>query len=1479
MQIESIPFPRYDGRSDPRRWVHKMTTLFRLQEIDDLPGTRAEIAIALLDGPAADWAELYFDAAANLHEQWADWSQALTDRFVREQDPERAQDLVRHVFQKRGETLVAYAERFMLMCTRARPALDHDRYHKYWLRGLRDERAAEYAFTVLAASGLAPTFDHAFRYAKRATEAKTNVRGRVETDEEEDEPELELRPLKRGATVRRGDGARRLESSKQKTTTIVAEQPAADDSDDEELRQLLAGLTSLLAKKQEKRRARRAEGNATRFVESVSESADNADVEATARMANGDGPPPSKRLRGASGKKARKPRKKPELDREWADYAAQAWAIPLRFLKGRSKREVYSQVILALRDAFGFTPKPKKKKAEEDQPSASAPPPQTDVEMEQPAPASPPQQTALAQRRGANEKRCKVFVAGQFVAKVIVDPGSSQSIMNSAFAKQHGVKHATPSRGTLLLADGSVQKPWGRTDEVRVDVGGVVVQQTFSVLPTRNSYDILLGTDWLRTVHGRANFDDGTYTFGVSKRIAVVPRWRKLYFAKEQPRTVEDDDDASDASSESDMAAALEELIEQMQALASESESEGESESEEECFLVLSDQVLGELHINPRLQPEVLSGIRSLVGEYVDCFALTFEDMVRTPLMQFEIELRQGEVAKRCGRTRRLAPKETEFVKAQIDELLNAGLIVPWEEAARRFGCPKRKDRWLSPITIAPKKDGTFRFCCAYQRLNDATIPDKFVLPRADDLLDRVMGHAWYSALDGFSGYYSLGLHPESVMKTAFATSFGVFCWLVLPFGVTNGPAAYSRLVEQVYGGLDRVGVFIDDVCCAHQDEAGIVEDLRRVFERCRDGGLRLKPKKCFVGYQEVDFLGHRLCPDGMRMDEIKVEKILKMPPPKDRKQMQSLYGMFSYYRRFLKNFASISAPLSSLLSTRRDFEWTPEAQGALEELKKLLVDGAVLAAVDEDLPFLVDTDASAYGVGAVLSQEQNGEERPIYFYSRLLKDAETRYSTTEREGLALVVGLKKFRVYVLGRKVVARTDHAALSHMLRKTDLTGRIARWKLILSEYDVHYVTRSGERHRNADGLSRLVDEDLAPRPVNNEGECDECPVLVAEEVAAAFQACPEYAEALLTANELGSRFRWGERNLFYEDLDGRRRICLLPSQVRAVISEEHCVGHFSAEITLQRLRQRYWFPRMRKQVHNVVKTCQTCQMFGSRPPIRSTLPIAVEEPWELVELDTVVGLPATPRKAVGFVTAIDCFTGYVITEALTSMGAAKTLKFLVNKVICAWGVPQKILTDNGTEFRGVFGETVKNLKIEHKWSTPRYPRSHGKVENVQRLLLDRLRKCPNPRSWDENLPAATFAVNARRGKFLSPLELLTGVVPKSRTEVDLLSGEPRGSAEPLQSALADRLTNMALCREQFRDSSKKSRESWTKEAGMQRIDPGTEVRVYRLENHGKLEATFEKGVVTWWGNQGACKVLVGGRVKRMPQFCVKPWIASQ
>ena len=294
MQYESITFPRYDGRSDPRRWVNKMNALFRVQQLNDLPGTRAEIAIALLDGPAANWAELRFDAVANLPMQWEGWSRALIERFVREQDPDRAKDQIRHAFQRRGETLDAYAERFLLMCSRARPAVTHDHYYKYWLRGLRNERSAEFAFTCIAATNQAVTFDYAFRQAKYATEARRNVRGFEETDEEEDNDEPET-PKPNRPTVLRENGARRLAKSGRKTTTIATEEPAADDSEDEELRQLITGLTSLLAKQQERRRARRAEGNASRFVESVSEDEDDVHAEATARMADEDEQQPSKR--------------------------------------------------------------------------------------------------------------------------------------------------------------------------------------------------------------------------------------------------------------------------------------------------------------------------------------------------------------------------------------------------------------------------------------------------------------------------------------------------------------------------------------------------------------------------------------------------------------------------------------------------------------------------------------------------------------------------------------------------------------------------------------------------------------------------------------------------------------------------------------------------------------------------------------------------------------------------------------------------------------------------------------------------------------------------------------------------------------------------------------------------------------------------------------------------------------------------------
>ena len=249
--------------------------------------------------------------------------------------------------------------------------------------------------------------------------------------------------------------------------------------------------------------------------------------------------------------------------------------------------------------------------------------------------------------------------------------------------------------------------------------------------------------------------------------------------------------------------------------------SDGEPPFEKECATVarmaglprimddLDNEWLEAVHIGPTLSPPVVTEIRELLVEYKDCFALSYADLEKTPGVTFHIKLKEGAIPVHCGNQWRFAPLELDFMKSQLEALETAGLIMKWENDVE----------WLSFVTFPPKKGGDLRFCCTYVALNKATVPDSYPLPRVDEVLEDLAGYPLYTTVDGFSGYYTMGLDPESVPLTAFLTPFGIYVWLVLPFGLRNAPPHYSRLVARAYGGLERTRTFVDDGGIGHTGE------------------------------------------------------------------------------------------------------------------------------------------------------------------------------------------------------------------------------------------------------------------------------------------------------------------------------------------------------------------------------------------------------------------------------------------------------------------------------------------------------------------------------------------------------------------------------------------------------------------------------------------------------------------------------------
>ena len=381
---------------------------------------------------------------------------------------------------------------------------------------------------------------------------------------------------------------------------------------------------------------------------------------------------------------------------------------------------------------------------------------------------------------------------------------------------------------------------------------------------------------------------------------------------------------------------------------------------------------------------------------------------------------------------------------------------------------------WSSPVVLAKKKDGSLRFCVDYRRLNTATVKDAQPLPRIDDTLEALHGSRWFSTLDLQSGYWQVPLREKDKEKTAFCTGEGqLWEFEVLPFGVCNGPATFSRLMDAVLSGLAwrTCLAYLDDVIVYAPTWTTHLQRLREVFDRIREAGLKLKPSKCCLARAEVGFLGHVVSGQGILPDPDKLRAIQDIPPPTSVQALHSFLGLASYYRRFVKGFANIAAPLHHLLVKGAKWEWSADCNHAFQELKHHLTRAPTVAYPDFSLPFCLYTDASNEGLGAVLSQKQDGKERIIACASRTLSTSEKNYSTTKKECLGVVWCIKYFRPYLLSNHFEVITDHYSLKWLRTMSTESALLHRWSSELEEYDFTIKHRPGKLQGHADGLSRL------------------------------------------------------------------------------------------------------------------------------------------------------------------------------------------------------------------------------------------------------------------------------------------------------------------------------------------------------------------------------------------------------------------------
>ncbi|UYV60625.1 hypothetical protein LAZ67_1001700, partial [Cordylochernes scorpioides] len=713
----------------------------------------------------------------------------------------------------------------------------------------------------------------------------------------------------------------------------------------------------------------------------------------------------------------------------------------------------------------------------------------------------------------------------------------------------------------------------------------------------------------------------------------------------------------------------------------------------------------------------------------------------------------------------RVSPKERDIIKEQIQDMLQEGVI-------RASSSP-----WAFPVILVRKRDGNWRFCVDYRKLNSITVKDVYPIPRIDDVMDTLQGSRYFTAIDLRSGYWQVEIEEQDKKKTAFTTSHGLYEFNVMPFGLCNAPATFERIMDNVLKNIKWKFClcYLDDVVIYSPDFTTHLGRIEAVLKCFRESNLRLNGKKCRFGFEEIEILGHVTSKHGIKPADHNVKAIRDFPRPSKTKEIQSFIGLCSYYRKFIKNFSRIADPLFKLTRKDSPFIWSESQEEAFITLKSLLTNPPILSHFDPEAPTQIHTDASNIGLGATLVQTINGQEKVISYISRSLSKPERNYSTTEKECLALVWSMSKLRPYLYGRRFKVMTDHHALCWLRNLRDPTGRLVRWALKIQEYDFEIIYKSGKKHLDADGLSRgpLPEADFD----DNYDSLFFNPVIEdSDEYIENIKRCLGDTEGKRSIvenfkEENGCLYKRNPRP------EGRAWLLVVPRvRRRDILKEYHnhmICGHLGVTRTMNRLKDKYFWPSMLKDVVEYVRTCHLCQSRkgSNKLPAGLLHPIpAANYPFERVGIDFLGPLPSTKNRKKWMIVLTDYYTKYAETKAVIDATAREVAKFLTENVILKHGAPRYLISDRGSQFTSnLVKEITKICQIQHCLTTSYHPQTNGLTERLNRTLINMISMYVNvdQRNWDEILPFITHAYNTtiQETTKYSPFFLLYGREPVS------------------------------------------------------------------------------------------------------------------
>ena len=916
------------------------------------------------------------------------------------------------------------------------------------------------------------------------------------------------------------------------------------------------------------------------------------------------------------------------------------------------------------------------------------------------------------------------FAHSNFDAMALVDSGCTRSLMNPDFAVTCSIplyEKRYPVRAEAI--DGRSLDPirW-ETPELLISVGDRVFPIVFDVFPCKHA-DVVLGMLWLAETAPTVDWSKRTIRFG---------------------------------DPESAVGAAAASLVTSPSLEVRVSTCVPKTTT----TLVSCEDVLPKTAVSLEPREDVLpvaapdppredtkAELPAAYADYADVFEKGEAEKL-PPHRPYDcaINLMPGASVPRSRRFR-MSADEQKLAREYVDDFLAKGLIRP-----------SRSPGGASMLFVG-KKDGTKRPCIDYRELNKVTVRNAYPLPHIGDLLDRLATAKVFTKIDLRSAYHLVRIREGDEYKTAFYTPTGLYEYLVMPFGLVNAPSTFQHFINDVFHDLLDVCVvvYLDDILVYSNSAVQHEAHVRMVLDRLRAHKLFAKLEKCEFNVLRVEFLGYLASAEGIEMAPSKVAAVLEWEPPHDVKGIQQFLGFANFCRRFIDRYASITKPLTELTRKGVPFVWSPRADAAFRELKAAFAREPVLVHADLTAPFVLETDASDFALGAVLSQEgPDGCLRPVAFHSRALRGAELNYHVHDKELLAIVDAFKAWRHYLVGspHEITVYCDHRNLQHWSTEHDLNGRQARWAQFLASFAPKIVYRAGRLQVKADALSRR--REFVPKGGGEASGLRRHVLIPAERIRA--------DAAVLSGTS-------PEPDVGPQVLQEAPP----PAERLRIFNQYHdnpLAGHFGLYKTLKLISRDYSWPNLKRDVKDYIRSCDVCSRSKTprHRPFGLLQPLPVpDRPWGSVSLDFIVDLPPVH----GFDSVL------VVVDRLTKLAhfiacsktatAEQTADLFLDHVVRHHGLPDSIVSDRGPQFSSRFWRRLWSLlRASTNLSSGHHPQSNGQTERVNQVLEQYLRcyATYDQSNWVRSLPLAEFAYNNADHESIgmSPFLATYGVRPR-------------------------------------------------------------------------------------------------------------------